>query len=465
MQHSSLSVLIIDDNSDDITLLERFLSRNLISIRCVVVARKGRDGLEKVRNEHPDFVIIGDACPDMGRSELLKHLSEIASAETLPTLCLVNDEATSVSQSLRANHIGVVKKSMLTPEKLRDTMLALIEQAEIRVERNRAKALFSLLSENSDDAIALTDADGVLVAANKHYLNLFQLDATSIGKKVEIKDYDAIFSKSDHAALSKAWHNDESGKRLELEVKRFFVEERGKRGFMLSIYKVVQSEPAEQMPGDSSEKISANADEIKLLRQLEAVQKEALQTTLVILRAKAKRLSEENFSVLLQEHNRRTRLILTASECVIASDFTLKVNTAQYVESIFRIFQNSPMMQSSVVMKYEGKPFWIEYDKAIFIGLILGELITNALQHAFSNRGGVIIVSFFKEKDETIGMAVSDSGVGMPFKIDAKPPDAMGLMIVSSLTKKLNGKMEVRRQLGTTIRILFSQKKSASELS
>ncbi len=465
MHRSEFSVLIIDDNSDEITLLERFLSRNLIPIRSVAVARKGCDGLEKVRNERPDFVIIGDACPDMGRSELLKLLSEIASAETMPTLCLINDEATAASQSLRANHIGVVKKSMLTPEKLRDAMLSLIEQAEIRVERNRAKTLFALLSENSDDAIALTDASGVLVAANKAYLNLFRVDASSIGKKVEIKDYDAIFSKSDHAALSKAWQNDENGNRLELEIKRFFVEERGKRGFMLSIYKVVQSEPDEQMYGDSSVAISANADEIKLLRQLEAVQKEAFQTTLVILRAKAKRLSKANFSVLLQEHNRRTRLILAVCECASVSEMSLKVNTAQYVESIFRIFQKSPLMQSSIVMKYEGETFWIELNKAVFIGLILGELITNALQHAFGNRGGVIIVSFFKEKDETIGMMVSDSGVGMPLKIDAKPPEPMGLMIVSSLTKKLNGKMEVKRQLGTTIRILFSQKKLASELS
>ncbi|MFN3562792.1 MAG: hypothetical protein ACK4XM_12895, partial [Chloroherpetonaceae bacterium] len=318
-----------------------------------------------------------------------------------------------------------MKKSMLTPEKLRDTMLSLIEQAEIRVERNRAKALFALLSENSDDAIALTDASGVLVAANKAYLNLFRVDASIIGKKVETKDYADLFFKSDHAALSKAWHNDENGNRLELEVKRFFVEERGERRFMLSTYKVVQSEPAEQPHDDSLEEISANPDEIKLLRQLEAVQKEALQTTLVILRAKAKRLSKGNFSVLLQEHNRRTRLVLAACECASASEMNLKVNTAQYVESIFRIFQKSPLIQSSVVMKYEGEPFWIKLSEAIFIGLILGELIANALQHAFSNRGGVIMVSFFKEKDETIGMVVSDSGVGMPFRVEAKPPDSM----------------------------------------
>ena len=456
MQHSDFTVLIIDDNSDDITLIERFLSRNLIPIRRVAVARKGRDGLEKVRNERPDFVIIGDACPDMGRSELLKLLSEIASAETLPTLCLVNDEATSVSQSLRANHIGVVKKSMLTPEKLRDAMLALIEQVEIRVERNRAKTLFAILSENSDDAIALTDASGVLIAANKHYLNLFQLDATSIGKKVEIKDYDAIFSKSDHAALSKAWHNDENGNRLELEVKRFFVEERGERRFMLSIYKVVQSEPAEQTYSDSSEKISANADEIKLLRQLESSQTNAFQTVLTILRAKSKRLAKGQLDHLLEEHTRRLKLIAVASKCTRVVESRLKVNTAEYIENIFAIFQRSSLIQDNVVMKYQGETLWIDFNSANFIGLILGELITNALKHAFTVRGGTVSVSFYREGENLISMTVSDSGVGMPFKIDAKPPDAMGLMIVGSLTKKLKGKIEVKRHMGTTVHIVFA---------
>jgi len=461
MHQADYTVLIIDDNSDDITLLERFLSRNLIPIRSTTVARKAREGLEKVRNERPDFVIIGDAYPDMSRGELLKHLSEIISFETLPTLCLVNDEATATSHALRANQIGVVKKAMLTPEKLRDAMLFLKEQAEIRAEKNRAEILFALLSEHSENAVALNDAKGVLVAANKAYLNLFQLEASSIGKQVETQDYADIFFNSDHASCSKTWLNDEKGNRLELEVKRLFVEERGKRGYMLSIYKILNSETAEQTHNESSQETTPISSETKLLRELESIQKDALQTLQVILRAKAKRLSKYKLEQLLQEHNRRMRLILSASEHATVLGSTLKVSTAEYVASIFDIFEKSTLMQQQVVMNYEGETFWIEFCEAIYIGLILGELITNALQHAFKNRGGVLIVSFFKEKDETICITVSDSGVGMPFKVHTKPPDAMGLMIVGSLTKKLNGKMEVKRHIGTTVRIVFPQKNTA----
>ncbi len=463
MHRSDYTVLIIDDNSDDITLLERFLSRNLIPIRSITIARKACEGLEKIRNELPDFIIIGDACPDMSRSELLKEISQIISFETVPVLCLVNDEATALLESLRAKKIGVVKKTMLTPEKLRDAMLTLMEQAQIRAEKNRAETLFALLSENSNDAIAFTNENGVLVAANKRYLNLFQLDASSIGKQIEFNDYSEVFFKSDHAAPSKTWLNDENGNRLELEVKRLFVEERGKRKFMLSIYKVTQTESYQQIHSHSSEEISVLPEEARLLRELENIHKDVHQTLQVILRVKFKHSSKEKFEQLLHEHNRRMSLWVAASECVSVSESQLKVNTAQYVRSIFDVFQKSPLMRSNIEMKYEGESLSIDLSRAIVIGLILNELITNALQHAFSSRGGRITVSFLKEKDETISMAVIDSGSGMPFRVETKPPDAMGLVVVGSLTKKLNGKMEVKRHTGTTVRIVFPQKNVANE--
>jgi len=463
MHQSDYTVLIIDDNSDDITLLERFLSRNLIPIRSITIARKACEGLEKIRNELPDFIIIGEACPDMSRSELLKEISQIISFETVPTLCLVNDEATATLRALRANQIGVVKKSMLTPEKLHDVMRLLMEQTELRVQRKRAEMLFNLLSENSNDAIALTDANGVLVAANKRYLNVFQLDASSIGKQIEFNDYGEVFFKSDHASLSKTWFNDENGNRLELEVKRLFVEERGKRKFMLSLYKEIQTEPYQQTQSHSAQEVAALPEEARLLRELENIHKDAHQTLQVILRVKSKHSPKEKFELLLREHNWRMSILVAASEGVCVSESQLKVNTHQYVKRILDMFQKSPLMRSNIEMKYEGESVWLELSRAILIGLILNELITNALQHAFSSRGGRITVSFFKEKDESISMAVIDSGSGMPFRVETKPPDAMGLVVVGSLTKKLNGKMEVKRHTGTTVRIVFPQKNAANE--
>ncbi|MFN3560584.1 MAG: sensor histidine kinase [Chloroherpetonaceae bacterium] len=454
--HQSYTVLIIDDNSDDITLLERFLGRNLIPIRSIMVARKGQEGLDKIRDELPDFIIVGDNCPDMGISELFKQLTEIASPETLPMLFLINDEATSLIQSLRAKQVGVMKKSMLTPEKLRDVMQVLIEKAETKLERNRARAFFALLAEHSNDAVSLTDANGVLIDANQNYFNLFQLDATSIGKPVQMHDYSEIFFKSAHASTSKMFHDDVEGNRFELEVKRLFIEERGKRSFMLSIHKITKRTTLIQVPDIGSIKERSENDEIQLLRQLESIQTSAFQTVLTILRAKSKRLSKGQHDHLLEEHTRRLKLIAAASKCARVIESQLKVSTAEYVENIFAIFQASALIQNNVVVKYEGETLWIDFHSANLIGLILGELITNALKHAFTTRGGVLSVSFYREGENLIGMTVSDSGVGMPFKVDAKPPDSMGLMIVSSLTKKLNGKIEVKRHMGTTVRIIFA---------
>lgn len=461
MHNLGYTVLIIDDNSDDITLLERFLRRNLIPIRSILIAQSAQEGLEKIQSQCPDFVILGHMFQDMSSIDLLERLAEIIPIETLPILFLVNDEVTPAElQSLRERQVGVMKKSMLTPEKLRDTMLLLKEQTQLRMERNRAKTLFHWLLENSNYAVALTDAAGVLIAANKAYLNLFH--PTGIGKQVQSKDYDDIFLKSDHGAVSKVGYVNENGEQVELEVKRLFIEERGSRSFMLSIFKTPQSEVVKHNY-NIAPSVFSEADGAKVFQQLETIQKSVFQTAFVILRAKARRQrSNENLFSLLQEHNRRVKLMFGACEC-ISSVSPLKVSTARYVEHIFEIFQKLPLMHNDVVMKYEGEDLELELDDAMLVGLILNELITNALQHAFTNRGGTLQVSFYKEKDENICMAVSDSGVGMPARIHAKPHDAMGLTIVKSLTKKLNGKIEVKRYLGTTIRILFSPKQPVRE--
>ncbi len=454
MRHSGYNVLIIDDNNSEITLLERFLLRSCVPIRELKVARTAQEGIEKIRDERPDFIIIGDAYPDMSRSELLKQLSEIISLETLPTICLVNDDATATSELLITKKIGVIRKAMLSPEKLGNVMQSLLEQARMRVERNRAEAISTLLFEHSNDAIALTNAEGVLVAANKNYLNLFQLDSTSIGRQVQFTE-DNPFHSAAHGSISKVYQNDKHGNRIELEVKRLFIEEHGKRSFMLSIYKAVKTD--EQVHSATSD-TSALAGEARWLREFESAYKNALHTLQMIFRLKIKGLPKERYEQLLQEHNRQMRLVVAASECVSVCDWRLKVSTAQYVANIFDIFEESPLMREGVEMKYEGETLWIEFSEAIFIGLILGELITNALQHAFTELGGLISVAFTKEKDDAICMTVSDSGVGIPVRVETKPPDAMGLAIVRSLTKRLNGKMEVKRYMGTIVRIVFPQK-------
>ena len=95
--------------------------------------------------------------------------------------------------------------------------------------------------------------------------------------------------------------------------------------------------------------------------------------------------------------------------------------------------------------------------KAIPCGLILNELISNALKHAFpGDRPGKLQITIGETKETEIEFVVRDNGLGLPDDVDIHQPLSVGLHLVNGLVKnQLDGRMEVRRDSGTEFRITF----------
>ena len=92
-------------------------------------------------------------------------------------------------------------------------------------------------------------------------------------------------------------------------------------------------------------------------------------------------------------------------------------------------------------------------DKAIPFGLILNELITNCLKHAFpAGRQGEIYVGLNSD-GHRLTLTVRDNGIGMPEDMDISNPSSMGLMLVQSLVKQLKGTLEVKSNGGTEFKV------------
>ena len=96
---------------------------------------------------------------------------------------------------------------------------------------------------------------------------------------------------------------------------------------------------------------------------------------------------------------------------------------------------------------------FLSIDKAIPFGLILNELITNCLKHAFPNgRQGEIYVGLNSDGSRII-LTVRDNGIGIPGDIDINNPRSMGLTLVRSLVKQLKGTLEVKSIGGTEFKV------------
>ena len=101
-------------------------------------------------------------------------------------------------------------------------------------------------------------------------------------------------------------------------------------------------------------------------------------------------------------------------------------------------------------------------DTAIPCGLILNELISNSLKHAFPDeRNGKIKVAFHQFADREYELVVSDDGVGLPEKVNLSRTTSLGMHLVYLIIEQLNGQMEVFREKGTCFRIRFSEYQEA----
>jgi two-component sensor histidine kinase len=90
--------------------------------------------------------------------------------------------------------------------------------------------------------------------------------------------------------------------------------------------------------------------------------------------------------------------------------------------------------------------------------LILNELISNILKHAFPGDGqGELQIIIRKTKSTEIEIVVRDNGLGLPDDVDIHQSKTVGLYLVNGLVKnQLDGQIEVRRDNGTEFRIIFS---------
>jgi two-component sensor histidine kinase len=98
----------------------------------------------------------------------------------------------------------------------------------------------------------------------------------------------------------------------------------------------------------------------------------------------------------------------------------------------------------------------MDIKRAIPCGLIITELISNSLKHAFPNgKKGEIVVEMYPDKGEKYKLVISDNGVGFPEGLDFRQTKSLGMRLVVDLVNQLNGTIELRREKGTEFRIEF----------
>lgn len=135
-----------------------------------------------------------------------------------------------------------------------------------------------------------------------------------------------------------------------------------------------------------------------------------------------------------------------------------RINLPEYTDELVSDLFRSYSVNTNV-LKYEleSKNILVDINTAIPCGLIINELVTNSIKHAFpNNRSGKIKIDIGCQDDDFV-LKVADNGVGLPENLDTLNAKTLGLQLVNSLTKQLDGVIELDRNGGTCFEIKFKE--------
>ena len=105
----------------------------------------------------------------------------------------------------------------------------------------------------------------------------------------------------------------------------------------------------------------------------------------------------------------------------------------------------------------------LDIETAVPVGLIINELISNALKHAFKGRQGCGTISVsFRQAGCRYVLQISDDGVGLPIGFEPASSSSMGMEIVSILTQQLDGRLHIDGNCGARFEISFPRPEKAN---
>jgi len=128
-----------------------------------------------------------------------------------------------------------------------------------------------------------------------------------------------------------------------------------------------------------------------------------------------------------------------------------------YVRSLVEdIYRSQEVETNRIGLDIKVEDVFLDVDTATSCGLIINELVSNSIKHAFSgNRDGLIGINIHSDSNE-LTMIISDNGIGLSERIDFDNIDTLGLQLVKTLIGEIDAKIELKERNGTEFLIKFN---------
>jgi two-component sensor histidine kinase len=201
-----------------------------------------------------------------------------------------------------------------------------------------------------------------------------------------------------------------------------------------------------------------------LLKEVHHRVKNNLQLISSMLSLQASGITDRSVAELFAESRNRVRSMALVHENLYRAGNFSKIAMRNHIETLSASLTRAYGLKDDCVkLVTQVEDVLLDLDIAISVGLIINELTSNSLKHAFPDgRPGSVRVELVRYDTKRCILTVHDDGVGFPVGIDPNNCASMGLQLVHDLTEQLHGVLTCSSDQGTTFTVTFLSQDGAA---
>jgi two-component sensor histidine kinase/HAMP domain-containing protein len=196
-----------------------------------------------------------------------------------------------------------------------------------------------------------------------------------------------------------------------------------------------------------------------LLKEIHHRVKNNLQVVSSLLRLQSAAIDDPQVLDVFNDSQNRIRSMALIHEKLYRSKNLAQVDFAEYARDLVtHLIRTQRSQGRSHMVEFNTTPIHLDIDKAVPCGLIINELVSNSLKHAFPNgKEGIVRLTVQTSDTGHILLGVSDNGIGFPAHLDFQTTASLGLQLVNTLVDQFDGNIEMIITEGTEFKITFDQ--------
>ena len=197
------------------------------------------------------------------------------------------------------------------------------------------------------------------------------------------------------------------------------------------------------------------SDKDILIKEIHHRVKNNLQLVSSLLTLQGRDIDDEKAKSAIQDGKNRVRSMALIHQDLYLKETIKNINVKDYLEKLTTdLFLTYKIDQNEIVLQLDIDDVDLDVDTIVPLGLIINELITNAIKYAFKEGDQGILGVSLKEKNNVIELIIIDNGVG--FNAENIRKDSFGTTMIKALTRQLNATITTDTSKGTNTKLVFN---------